>query len=64
MSAPVLFTREDFDLVVQVLGIAAFVGGFSAIVLFVDFAYWIDRVRWSRRRRARLARRRARAMTA
>lgn len=62
-TAPVLFTREDFDLVMQALAVCALLGGFSAVVLFVDLIGWIDRIRWHRRRRARLARRRAKAVT-
>ena len=63
MTAPVVFTREDFDLVMQALACAALFGGFAAVILFGDLLGWIDRIRWHRRRRARLARRRAKAVT-
>lgn len=63
MTSPVLFTREDFDLVMQALCIAALFGGFAAVMLFGDLLGWIERMRWLRRRRARLARRRAKAVT-
>jgi len=60
---PVMFTREDFDLVIQALAISAIFGGFAAVMLFCDLLGWIERLRWYRRRRQRLARRRAKAVT-
>lgn len=64
ITAPVLFTREHFDLVMQALAVCALLGGFCAVMLFVDLIAWVDRIRWHRRRRARLARRRAKAIRA
>lgn len=64
IMAPVLFKAEDFDLLMRALAVAALLGGFFAVVLLVDLVGWWDRICWHRRRRARLARRRAKATRA
>lgn len=59
----VTLTSDQFDQLLSVMAWLALSGGFLAAVVFVDWLDRWDRFLWARRRRARLARRRAKAVT-
>lgn len=63
MSAPVTLTAEQWNELLAILGYLALAGGALGAVVLVDLLGAWDRFMWVRRRRARLARRRAKAVT-
>jgi uncharacterized protein (DUF2062 family) len=57
-----VITTEDWDKVMVTLAYLAIIAGVGVVLLTRDLWHWLDRIRWHRRRRARLARRRAKAV--
>jgi len=58
----VTITVEQWNQLLSIFGWLAVAGGFLAVAVLVDVFDRIDRFRWSCRRRARLARRRAKVV--
>lgn len=59
----VTLTPDQFSTLMQVFALFAMAGGAFVVLACVDLFGYIDRIRWHRRRRARLLRRRAKAAT-
>jgi uncharacterized protein (DUF2062 family) len=60
----VTVTAEQWDQLMWMFAHLAIIAGVAFMALTADFWHWLDRIRWHRRRRARLARRRAKARAA
>lgn len=57
----VVITAYQWDQLLSLFASLSIIAGVCFVMLAADFWHWLDRIRWHRRRRARLARRRAKA---
>ena len=55
-------TIEQWNQLLALFVFLSIMAGVAYVALTVDLLLWVDRIRWHRRRRARLARRRVRAV--